>query len=207
MALELPQDSDPRERAKKLMKLKDNIEVDIREQLAILKTNGVTMDTPLVDHDGFPRADIDIYAVRPARVRVIELRNDLKAVMNEIGKVLEHVFDVTAAAPTQDAGEAEGALKLIPFAKVDAVAPSSPASDAGLLQEDLIVKFGGLTKRSFLSGSLQPLVQHVGSNENRSILIEVLRGDENKVVHLTPRKGWGGRGLIGCHIVPYNLDS
>jgi hypothetical protein len=62
-------------------------------------------------------------------VRVIELRNDLKAVMNEIGKVLEHVYDPTAA-PTQDAGDADAALSLSPFARVDAVAPSSPASDA-----------------------------------------------------------------------------
>lgn len=205
MDLEFPTDSDPRERAKKLMKIKDTIEQEIQEHIGILKANGVTMDTPLVDAEGFPRADVDIYAVRPARVRVIQLRNDLKAVMNEIGKALEHVYDPTAT-PSQD-GEADEATKLVPFAKVDGVAPSSPASEAGLLSDDLIVKFGGLTKRSFLSGSLQPLVQHVGSNENRSISIEVLRGGESKVVHLTPRKGWGGRGLIGCHIVPYNLDS
>ena len=29
------------------------------------------MDTPLVDRDGFPRSDIDVYAVRQARNEII----------------------------------------------------------------------------------------------------------------------------------------
>ena len=49
--------------------------------------------------------------------------------MDEIGRALEHVYDPTAV-PTQDAAEADGESKLVPFAKVDAVAPSSPASEA-----------------------------------------------------------------------------
>lgn len=42
------------------------------------------------------------------------------------------------------------------------------ASLQGLQREDLIVKFGGLSHRSFTAGSLQPLVSLVGANENVS---------------------------------------
>lgn len=37
---------------------------------------GSTMHSPLVTLDGFPRNDIDVLAVRTARVRILELRND-----------------------------------------------------------------------------------------------------------------------------------
>ncbi|KAG2010250.1 proteasome 26S subunit [Coprinopsis cinerea AmutBmut pab1-1] len=204
MDLSYLKDEPPAQRAKSLMKLKENIEAELEAHFSILQANGVTMETPLVDTEGFPRADIDIWAVRPARVRIIELRNDFKAVMEEMSKVLEFIYDPSNQT-TQD--EAEAGEEEQPYAKVDGVAPSSPASAAGLLREDLIVKFGGLTKRSFTTGSLQPLVQHVAANENRPISIEVLRSGEKKTLSLVPRKGWGGRGLIGCHIVPYSPGS
>ena len=34
------------------------------------------MDSPLVDSEGFPLASIDVYAVRHARVKIIQLLND-----------------------------------------------------------------------------------------------------------------------------------
>jgi 26S proteasome non-ATPase regulatory subunit 9 len=30
----------------------------------------------------------------------------------------------------------------------------------------------------------------------------ILRGDERRELVLTPRNGWGGRGSLGCHILP-----
>lgn len=76
----------------------------------------------------------DIYQVRHARVRIIELRNDLKAVTDDIAKALEAVYDPLAAPPANSSSEAapasveEGPSK--PFAKVDGVAPGSPAAEA-----------------------------------------------------------------------------
>ncbi|TFK27712.1 proteasome 26S subunit [Coprinopsis marcescibilis] len=204
MTQESSEQISPVERARKLVKQKEDIEAEIEAHSSILRANGATMETPLVDKDGFPRADIDIYAVRPARARIIMLRNDLKAVMDDIAKVLENIYDPSNAV-SQDEAENEESPQA--FAKVNGVAPSSPAGQAGLQEEDLIVKFGGLTIRSFTSGSLQPLVQVVAANENRPISIEVLRSGGNKVISLTPRKGWGGKGLLGCHIVPYSSNS
>lgn len=121
----------PTERAHALMARKDAIESEIKTQFSILDTHNVTMQTPLVDPDGFPRADIDIWAIRTARVRIIELNNDLKDVMDAIGKALEGVYDSSRdspvpSIPSQDASSAN----LKPFAKVESVAPGSPAADA-----------------------------------------------------------------------------
>lgn len=120
------------EQARALMLQKDNIEAEMETHVSILKANNVTMQSPLVDAEGFPRDDIDIYVVRGARVRIIELRNDLKAVMDSIGKALEGIYDPSLAA--QKSGVSESALEttteLKPFAKVDGVAPGSPAAEA-----------------------------------------------------------------------------
>jgi len=193
------------EQARALIAQKDGIESQIETHLSILKVNNVTMSTPLVDPEGFPRADIDIYAVRNARVRIIELRNDLDAVMKAISKALEGIYDpalvvtqsTTEATPIQDVAS-------LPFARVDGVAPGSPAAEAGLQRGDLIVKFGHLNKQSFSSSSLQPLADLVAESENRHIAIRALRGEQTKLLTLTPRNGWGGRGMLGCFIVPYS---
>ncbi|KAG9105260.1 putative 26S proteasome regulatory subunit, partial [Ceratobasidium sp. 392] len=92
---------------------------------------------------------------------------------------------------------------LAPFARVDGVAPGSPAQQAGLQREDLILSFGDLTAQSFTGSSLQPLAQLVASHENRSLNIKIRRNGSEMSLSFTPRSGWGGRGMLGCHIVPY----
>ncbi|KAG6854650.1 hypothetical protein C0991_003298 [Blastosporella zonata] len=181
------------EHAKALIERKTNIEEQIEAQISILKANDSTLQTPLVDADGFPRADIDVYAVRSARVHIIELRNDLSAVTNDIAKALETIYN-PATAPKDN--EPDSGAEPRPFAKVNAVAPGSPAADAGLQRDDLILKFGPLDHHAFVS-SLQPLTEVVSANENKHIIIKALRAGQ--VVHLTlmPRTGWGGRGMLG----------
>jgi 26S proteasome non-ATPase regulatory subunit 9 len=112
------------------MDQKASIEAEIEAHISILKANDVTMETPLVDRDGFPRADIDIYAVRGARKRIIELRNDLKENMEEIAKKLQEVYAVPESAPSGTEGKESSEGQAQPFAKVDGVAPGSPASEA-----------------------------------------------------------------------------
>lgn len=128
MGMTLPNPDSPMEQARALMTQKDNIEAELESHISILKANNVTMQSPLVDAEGFPRADIDIYAVRGARVRIIELRNDLKAVMDSIGKALEGIFDPSLSTGVAEAHSETTSLK--PFAKVEAVAPGSPAAEA-----------------------------------------------------------------------------
>lgn len=126
-----------------LMARKDAIEAEMEAQLSVLQSNSVTMDTPLVDSEGFPLADVDIWAVRHARVRIIELRNDLKALMDKIMLALQTVYDPSAQSQPAPAAEtttdhaSNGSPQ--PFARVDGVAPGSPAASA--------VSLYGLTAR------------------------------------------------------------
>lgn len=125
-----------RDVARTLIRVKDAIEADINLQLSILRANSCDMTTPLVDPEGFPRADLDIYAIRSARTRIIELRNDLKHCMDEIEKALQEVYDPSLAPPpsppadTPSTPSTDAAESLSPFAKVDGVAPGSPAAHA-----------------------------------------------------------------------------
>ncbi|OBZ71324.1 putative 26S proteasome non-ATPase regulatory subunit 9 [Grifola frondosa] len=205
MGFSIPPRNTPAEHVRTLMTRKDAIEAEMDAQLSILTANSSTMDTPLLDPEGFPRADIDVWAVRVARVRIIELRNDLKALMDSIMEALQIVYDPAAVPPPEPAqAEAPSTDRSQPFAKVSGVAPQSPAAAAGLRRDDLVVAFGHLTKSSFESSSLQPLVEFVTTQENRIVVVEVLRAEETVRLEFTPRSGWGGRGLLGCHIVPYS---
>jgi 26S proteasome non-ATPase regulatory subunit 9 len=187
----LPSPDSPAEQTRTLINQKSNIEAELESHISILKANNVTMQTRLVDAEGFPRADIDIYAVRGARVRIIELRNDLKAVVDAIGKALEGIYDPAIQRSSQIDSSSERPLKS--FAKVDGVAPGSPAAEAvriynvyiiilkrvyfqGLQRDDLIVKFGQLDESSFKSNSLQPLADLVAENEQVSIPSLFLNG-------------------------------
>ncbi|KAH0832108.1 hypothetical protein J3R83DRAFT_13017 [Lanmaoa asiatica] len=207
----LPSAENPRDHARALVHVKDGIEAEINLQLSILKANNCDMTSPLVDSEGFPRADLDIYAIRSARARIAELRNDLKYTIDEIEKALQKVYDPSLAPPPASADVSSTPRthteeKSIPFAKVDGVAPGSPAAYAGLRREDLIIKFGHLTTASFSASSLEPLADLVSHNENCELRVQVLRDGRELSLQFTPRKGWGGRGLLGCHIVPYGAS-
>lgn len=114
-------------------------------------------------------------------------------------------------------------VELKPFARVDAVAENSPASTAGLKEEDLILKFGAInhTNHNHLK-AIAALVPEVAAM-NKGIEVTLRRrksrhhhgepastpGSSNieeeitMTITLTP-KPWDGRGLIGCHIVPHH---
>ncbi|KAF9038387.1 hypothetical protein BDZ89DRAFT_1061370 [Hymenopellis radicata] len=192
MGYTLPSPDSPREQIRSLTAEKEAIEAELEAQISILQANNSTMQSPLVDPDGFPRADIDIYAVRGARVRVIELRNDLGGVMSKIGTALERVYDPMIVAQTEGPPSEDGEQK--PFAKVNGVAPGSPAAEA--------VRSHCQVWPVVQGSPLQAVAELVGANENRSITIKVLREDKVVFLTLVPKK-WGGRGMLGCHIVPY----
>ncbi|KAL6304349.1 hypothetical protein BKA93DRAFT_825807 [Sparassis latifolia] len=204
MGFMLPSRDTPADKVRALMARKENIEAEMDAQVSILKANSSTLNSPLVDAEGFPRADIDVWAVRHARVRIIELRNDLDALRDTIMLALQDVYDPASvmqaeksAMETDVPAEAESASRPHPFAKVNGVAPGSPAAVAGLLREDLLVSFGHLTRSSFSSSSLQPLAELVTAHENRELTVVILRQEETVTLSFTPRSGWGGRGLLG----------
>lgn len=113
---------------------KTAIEEEIEVQREILKANNSDLSTPLVDAEGFPRADLDVWAVRTARVRIIELRNDYKAVLDDLSKALEAAYarpEGGASGPqTEMEGQSEVHEAPVPFATIDGIAPGSPAATA-----------------------------------------------------------------------------
>ncbi|KAF9206729.1 26S proteasome non-ATPase regulatory subunit 9 [Haplosporangium sp. Z 27] len=214
--------------AQALMKQKDDIEAEIKKTQDELQSQKVGMTDRLVDSQGFPRSDIDLVVVTTARSNIVRLKNDHKAIMLKIEEALHAVHaesraedekrkaerklqeettgtssssSSTGATTANSSSELEG-KPLQPFARVNAIAPDSPAKEAGLLQGDRIVSFGTVDIRT--PNVLPSLSQHVQSRENKPIVVKVLRGDSTELhsLILVPKQGWGGRGLLGCHIVP-----
>ncbi|POY71110.1 hypothetical protein BMF94_5867 [Rhodotorula taiwanensis] len=190
--------------AARLTRLKKNIEAQLDAYYDVLKNNNCTMETPLVDREGYPRSDIDVAGVRTARHHVIRLRNDLKAVINDMEQLVLRGLPRGEVAPEQDTAMDDAvqteASDDQPFAKVDAVAPNSPANQAGLLREDLLVSFGSVSSSNH--DNLRAVAGLVGRSEGTALPVSVIRQGVKVELTLTPRSGWGGRGLLGCHIVP-----
>jgi 26S proteasome non-ATPase regulatory subunit 9 len=107
-----------------------------------------------------------------------------------------------------------------PFAKVNSVATGSPAETAGLKAGDEIRNFGYVNHTNH--DGLRRVGECVQGNEDvswdcpvsnqtltpkqRDVLVKVSRPSRDRrqelQLSLKPRRDWGGRGLLGCHIVP-----
>ncbi len=201
---------------RQLIDRKDNLEAELKALGSVLESHGVDMQTSLTDRDGFPRSDIDVAQVRATRARIINLRNDWKGLMDRIEKGLhDHHANLRAsddskiAEPTSRATPSTTQTSLptvpeTPFAKVNSVEPGSPANEAGLKVGDQIKKFGTAIWSNH--ERLRKVGEIVQQNLGRPIPVTVLRptGNQSQDLHLslTPRQGWGGRGSLGCHIVP-----
>ncbi|KAK5948429.1 putative 26S proteasome regulatory subunit [Knufia fluminis] len=210
-----------------LITRKDNLEAELKALGSVLDSHGVTMNTTLTTFDGYPRADIDVAQIRVTRSRIIYLRNDWKGLMGRIerglvehhegmkisgqdrdGKSEEEEGDVST---TSESGEVQTSSSPpsapeAPFAKVNTVEPGSPAHEAGLKVGDLIRRFGSAIWSNH--ERLRRVGEVVQQNQGRPILVRVQRkttdgvGVQELEVRVTPRGGWGGRGSLGCHVVP-----
>ncbi|GAA6014351.1 hypothetical protein JCM10207_005429 [Rhodosporidiobolus poonsookiae] len=190
---------------KRLTDKKEGIQAQLDVYFSVLSSNQCNMTTPLVDREGFPRSDIDVAGVRTARVNILRLRNDLRAVMDDMGELVQRGLP---NVPGEAGKEQEEEVKEEgdePFAQVDAVAPGSPAAEAGLLRTDLLLSLSTLTSTNH--DRLRAVGALVGRSEGVELPVVVRRGGERVELRLTPRGGWGGRGLLGCHIVPYPSSS
>ncbi|GFF23977.1 hypothetical protein IFM53868_01959 [Aspergillus udagawae] len=207
-----------------LMQEKERIEAELAALSAVLTSHGVNMNTSLTTFDGFPRDDIDVAQIRTTRARIIHLRTDHKEVMKHLEKGLhEHFASLQRAQAAVPAGGANGTAvhrsnlgenslsdaEMIgtPFAKVNSVVPGSPADQAGLKAGDTIRSFGNVNWINH--ERLSKVAQTVQQNEGRMIVVKIIRkdgpGSSNTTelsLELIPRRDWGGRGLLGCHLVP-----
>ncbi|XP_016411494.1 26S proteasome non-ATPase regulatory subunit 9-like isoform X1 [Sinocyclocheilus rhinocerous] len=192
------------EDARLLIKRKDDIEEQIKAYYDMLQTQaGVGMDAPLVDVEGFPRADVDLYKVRTARHNISCLQNDHKAIMVDIEEALHNLHATARVKHEKDETEMEVTEPTVslpaPFALVDAVTQGSPAFQAGLRVGDEIIEFGSINTQNFRN--LRDVASVVQHSEGKSIRVGVIRSGQEEHLNLTPKQ-WSGRGLLGCNLVP-----
>ncbi|KAI1609442.1 26S proteasome non-ATPase regulatory subunit 9 [Exophiala viscosa] len=200
-----------------LINRKDDLEEELKALGSVLDSHGVNMQTGLTTFDGFPRSDIDVAQVRVTRARIITLRNDWKNLMDRIEKGLHEHHAKNQASEALKASTSQSqsvsmpatvrtapSVPETPFAKVNSVEPGSPANEAGLKAGDLIKRFGDAIWSNH--ERLRKVGEVVGQNLGRPIPVKISRGigsDAQELdLRLTPRQGWGGRGTLGCHIVP-----
>ena len=165
---------------------------------------------PLVDKEGFPRADIDITSVLNKRNRLAIINTDHKILMKQIEDILKsHDSSDTNNGKTKF-DESTIFINLEnknkPFAIINEILKDSPAESAGLLDGDKLVEFENLNL-SNCSNPINKLPDIVQKNFNSQIKIKIIRAndpDTNIELYVIP-KVWGGRGLIGCHFTPINI--
>lgn len=176
------------------------------------------MHTSLTTPDGYPRSDLDIAQIRTTRARIIHLRNDHKALMKRIeAGLIDHFANAAEEEPLpiastrhaadsssiQSTSTGTSTSSTAPaFAVVNTVSPSSPAATAGLRPGDRVVQFGDANWLNH--EKLSKVAQVVGRNEGRPIEVVVTREISGRsgtiTLTLTPRRDWGGRGSLGCHL-------
>ncbi|KAI9869904.1 MAG: putative 26S proteasome regulatory subunit [Pleopsidium flavum] len=203
---------------------KDGVESELSALSSVLDSHGVNMNTSLTTFDGYPRDDLDIAQIRITRTRIIHLRNDYKGLLLRIEAGL-HTHHASAQHDAYSANSANvGAVRTdpptasssnnilpagvteTPFAKVNSVVAGSPAEDAGLKAGDAIRRFGSINWMNH--EKLTKIAETVQRSEGRSINVKVLRKDdynhaqEDLQLQLMPRRDWGGRGMLGCHLLP-----
>ncbi|XP_040106685.1 26S proteasome non-ATPase regulatory subunit 9 [Oryx dammah] len=193
-----------------LIRRKEEIEAQIKANYEVLETQkGIGMNEPLVDCEGYPRADVDLYQVRTARHNIVCLQNDHKAVMKQVEDALHQLHARDKEKQARDLAEAhrealsrdqsQGLSPAQAFAKVNSVSPGSPASIAGLQVDDEILEFGSVNTQNFQS--LQNIGSVVQHSEGKPLNVTVMRRGEKHQLRLVPTR-WAGKGLLGCNIIP-----
>jgi 26S proteasome regulatory subunit N4 len=180
----------------------------------------------LIDQDGFPRADIDLFAVRAARNQVSCLLNDLKDINHQLDNALHslHALGQEAVLEAIQAEKNERSLQttsssttttlmaststsipktetdiiLKPWAIIDSVSPTSPASECGLRCGDKILKMGNAISFATVTSEVRRYAEDIGLG---AMKVQISRNGEEMMINLLPKR-WNGQGVLGCHIIP-----
>lgn len=79
----------------------------------VLTSQGVGLTESLVDKDGFPRADLDIYQIRTARNKVITIQNDIKSLTKVMETKLFALHDASRASGGDDSVDRWSQFELV----------------------------------------------------------------------------------------------
>ncbi|CAM6043493.1 unnamed protein product [Sphagnum compactum] len=215
-----------------MMESRTAVEAEMDAIIARLsRPGGAGLQGNLVDSEGFPRADLDIAAVRADRQRLSVLRNDHKELTSSIERniYILHSGGFTKDSTLPQKPEVEDmrrSQRVGPIATPSGThnrgleGPSPMDEDAGhasvpfaVFDEvtegspgalDGILLGDQLTKFGSVEGGenvLQHLARESQLNEGSGLNVVVLRRGEPIHLVVTPRR-WAGHGLLGCHIQP-----
>ncbi|EPY50179.1 26S proteasome regulator [Schizosaccharomyces cryophilus OY26] len=218
------------EELKRLEKKKLEIEEEMKELQNVLIRENVTMHTPLVTEDGFPRSDIDIPTIRPTRHKIITLRNDYNKIEDEIKKALENVLSAQTTKNDVSSSVAKAQWKESGAQDqgVDTDASFVSGKQAKVLQRASIlgrpkpfcvvdsVAVGSPAQEAGLCvgdeiiriqtcTSLSSLPALVQANLGKSLSVLLIRGydadDSPRIYRLSLQPHtWQGPGVLGCHL-------
>ena len=206
-----------REKLNQMQAQREALEIEadaIASELNSVGPNGeppAGIKTLLVDSEGFPRGDIDLFNVRNKRQRLAIINTDHKALMGEIEKTLHAYQQELPTTMTSSSSSALGVINTITtdeagviitvsskaIAIVDEILDGSPAHLAGILDRDELLQFGYVTAST--TDALNSIPTVVRDHVNQRINITVRRKGSLMNLELIP-KTWGGRGLLGCHL-------
>lgn len=131
MGLEAMSPAPSRAAVKQLADERDAVERELAATVdALTAPGGGGLSGPLVDAEGFPRADIDVALVRTRRNRVATLRNDVEALSATLHQRLQEVLapPPQAVAPAQPPAGAPSAPRTAAPPPVAAVLPTAAAA-------------------------------------------------------------------------------
>jgi 26S proteasome non-ATPase regulatory subunit 9 len=212
---------DLRQSLQTLVAQRDLLELEADAIHSELTSPGLNGEPPagirgeLIDAEGFPRGDIDLFNVRNKRKRLSEINTDHKAVMKQIQSLmieLQHHMHITqqTSTPTTSTSFSSTTQQsqpvnsthshTPPIAKLDEILPGSPAHTAGIQDGDLLIRFGHVNSID-TPNPMQAIAKLVGESVNKSIHILIQRNGQIQEIKLVPQT-WGGRGLLGCHLSP-----
>lgn len=179
----------------------------------------------LIDSEGYPRGDIDIYNVKNKRKRLSEINVDYKILMKQIETTMltlyqsfpsdnrdsanaiskSHDPSTTTVVASDTATQSAPTITSRAIAKLDQILVSSPAWTAGIQEGDELLQFGAVS--SATPDFLKRIAKLVGESLNQQVPLLLRRTNattkdpELVQLSITPAS-WGGRGLLGCHLSP-----
>ncbi|XP_066907235.1 26S proteasome non-ATPase regulatory subunit 9 [Halyomorpha halys] len=176
------------------------IESKISELNEILKANNIGMNDELVDKQGFPRNDINVYEVRHARAQLIKEQNDYKLAMKKCEDLLikYHSQNLPEFADRSERPSisVKSHKKIAVVGKVET---GSPSEYAGLREGDILLEFGKINGDNMRN--INDISEEMKRNLNLYIKVVVKRDGEHKRFNLKPKE-WSGRGYLGCVLNP-----
>lgn len=194
---------------KELIEQKRSIELEIKETEEKLKFyEGMKYDEPLIDNDGYPRADLDFESLRDYRLlkkKINMLINDFNDVYNDISKLLisnknNNLVNKSSSLIVNNnnnnsSNNNNTVISDKPFCIITEVLENSPAYNSGLFVDYKVIKFGTITN------DINLIPKYCMDNINKQIDIIIL--DNNGIIRnieLVP-KNWEGPGILGCRFL------